>query len=200
MFKTRGDDGVPQWRLIYNYVTGAEPEIGHLFSHEELREQLSEGSQSGYYTAVRDAAKHLQSEDQRTLIVVRGEGYEYSGGLTQIEQAQGQRKRARRSLTRASHVASWTDDSLISPTDRSYADKVRGAIAALAVIAKQHDRKLIEMSRDLEILREAHVRTDVRAKKAEEDAAAAADKAAAATDQMAEFHRRLSELEASRRR
>lgn len=190
-FESVRDDGVPQWRLIYNHITDVDPEIGHIFTHQELRDVLDPPQRKYYYTIVREAAEKLERNNSRTLISVRGQGYRFNGGIGQIGKAESQRDRGKRSIGRAVTVAQRTDFHIMSPEDRKYADQVKGALIALANIAKQHDEKLIKIDEELHALRNATTKAEARQRQTEEAQAAT-------SDIVEDLMRRMADLEKKR--
>lgn len=182
MFKTNRPDGVPPWRVVYDYIRGKEPAIDDVFSHEELQQVADAGDY--YYATMARVSRELERHDKRTLETVRGEGYRYTAGVRHVERAGGYRKRGKRAMSRALQLASSADYSVMDAEGRAWADRQRNAFAAMCQILKQHDEKLIKVADELRDVHAATIRTSQRQ--------------AATEEQIADIERQLAELRRSR--
>lgn len=181
-FQTNRADGVPPWKLVYDYIRSKEPAIDDVFEHDELRQVADVGA--AYYTVMLRVSRELEREDKRTLAIERGRGYRYTAGVRHVERGVGYRARAKRSMSRALQLATSADYSVMDAAGRQWADRQRNAMAALCQIVKQHDEKLVQVAEELRDVRESTFRSEQRQ--------------SATEAQLAELERQLAELRRAR--
>lgn len=182
MFKTNRADGVSPWKRVYDYIRERAPQMDDVFQHAELRQVADAGKD--YYAVMSRVSRELEREDKRTLAVVRGGGYRFTGGVRHVERGAGYRKRANKAMGRALQLVSSADYAVMDAEGRRWADRQRNAMVALVSIVKQHDEKLIGIADELRDVRASTVRSEQRHAVTEE--------------QIADIERQLAELRRSR--
>lgn len=104
----------PAWLRIYRYFTQEHPEIGTVIAHETLCRAAGlewdvPRYRSQYYHAVAAACLELESQNSRTLLTERGEGYRLVAGNAHLEKALSGAAAVRRKLTRVAGTAATVD-------------------------------------------------------------------------------------------
>lgn len=147
-FKPNRKDGRAIWRVIYDELAGrikaGRLNINDVVTHEELRGLLEKNEQSGYYSAIRHASGELCKVHHRSLKSNRSNGYRLIGGAGQVDQGIDYKKRGNRNYRKGLALVRTADRAVMSPADRTWADKVEGGMVALAEISMMHDEKLME--------------------------------------------------------
>jgi predicted secreted Zn-dependent protease len=169
MFASKRADGRPTWKVVYDHILTMTPAVGDVISHDELRKALETTEQRYYYNIVGDVCRRLEKDINRTLVSVRGKGYCFTAGAGQIEKGRGYRSRSRRSLNRAVDIMKTSDYKIMSPEDRTWADRERNAAVALVSIIKQHDDKIIAMAEELRMVSETQMESNLRHEATEEE-------------------------------
>lgn len=123
----------PAWLRIYRYFAEQPPPIGAVIAHRTLARVAgldfeNERHRSAYYHAVQKACIELETENSRTLLTERGEGYRYAAGNMHIEKAITGALTIRRRLARVAGTASTVDVAGMSPAEL---DRVRHAQALI---------------------------------------------------------------------
>jgi hypothetical protein len=177
------------WKVIYDEIVGKlhndELKVGDILSHDTLRRLLIQEEQVGYSVAVLRAAKELRKKHKRSLLSIRGVGYQLIAGVDQGMQGQSHSKRARRQLNRALEIVRHTDRSIMSREDQNWADRVENGMVALATIAAQHDEKLISLAEQMEALKKSEIKSSIRHE--------------ATASELEDIQNRLAEIERTRK-
>lgn len=185
-FRPARADGRPAWKVVYDHVVAAAPEVGHVFQHDELRALLVDRERRQYYQIVSAASHKLEVGHNRTLVTRRREGYEFAAGVGQVDKGKGYRRRSDKALRRALRTIETTDFAIMSPDDRRWADREHNAVRALVQIVKYHDDKIIDIERAQRDLREAHMKSNVNQQ--------------ATAEEVERLRSRIEELERERQR
>lgn len=123
----------PAWLRIYRFFTEEPPPIGTVIAHSDLARVAgldfeNQRNRSAYYSAVQKACIEMETENSRTLLTERGEGYRYAAGNMHIEKAISGALSVRRRLTRVAGTAATVD---VAGMTQAELDRVRHAQALI---------------------------------------------------------------------
>jgi len=123
----------PAWLRIYRYFSEEPPRIGTVVPHEILCQIAgldwdTPRHRSMYYHSVAKACMELETENSRTLLTERGEGYRYVAGNMHLEKAVSGALAVRRKLERVAGTVSTVDITGLSSPE---VERVRRAQATI---------------------------------------------------------------------
>src|SRR5215510_2781809 len=160
IFSAKRSDGRAEWRVIFDYAE--ELEYGALITFPQLLALLETDDKARVYQAVNTANRKLWGEAQRSLAVVRGEGYRVLMPEEHELQANNYKRGAKRRLNNAVSVMKATDLSRIA--DAKKRDWVLNVTAGMVLMSSaidyhskrlaQHDNLIAELSKRITDLEE----------------------------------------------
>ncbi len=138
-FETRRADGVPAWKVMLPLFTDVDR--GDIVTYDAIEECLGYDirlNRSPIYRMQRD----LLEVHKRSIMAVPNVGYRVVQASEQEAQAHGYRRRSKRSLTRAVHVAAGTDLSLVSMDQAKRVTAMVGWLQGLAIMVDSAHRRI----------------------------------------------------------
>jgi hypothetical protein len=160
-FKPAGE--VARWRVVYERFSREQANVGDTVTHVELGELLDLGPEhkhrlSTISGAVREAIRHLEEDQRRTLEPVPGVGYRVADIEGHVKRVIGQRLKHRRALVRSGRsVAAIDRNEIDSPellqrveAQQAVIDALMEADRRLTEKVARHDKMLGILSRESE--------------------------------------------------
>lgn len=183
-FAPKRADGRALHRVAYEYVTGlverGELKPGEIITHERLaREMGTAYPSSAYFQAISRAVRDLQRAGHRSLVSVRGQGYQLVEGTAMIDQGRAEHGKARRQMSKAvatvqsvdeMHIATAEGRASLALVRRGFAI-VAGALNQQAEQLAQHDQEInaLKTSRQVDSDRLAAMEAQLRRMRGEQD-------------------------------
>jgi hypothetical protein len=174
-FTPSRDDGRALYRVVYDYiVSGIEAGTlrpGAIIPHSDLAAELEvDFPSSAYYQAIGRATKELQGEHHRSLVVVRGAGYQLIDGMAMVDKGRGYKAAAGRTVGKAvAVVKAVSEDDVPAERDRYTVRQVKRGMEIIASVLAQQEERLAEHDRELDMLKAARLDDRSRIRATEED-------------------------------
>ena len=161
MFAPIGDES--RRDILTRLVDRAEH--GHLFTYEELREQLHAGDTETVQKAVNGARMAVEKATSKTLINVRNTGYRVAEPSEHVEAAVAHQRKSVRQIHRAKSKVDNVDLAGLTPAERAAVGMAAMTFAAQIEFMRRADARYAQ-KQDLESLaamtREGKERTDAQ--------------------------------------
>ena len=167
-FQPRRADGRALHRVAYEFVVRSMEsgylKPGGIIQHDELAGEMEVTyPSSGYFQAVNKAITTLQQQFHRSMVPVRGTGYQLVEGLSQLDKGRSEQGRAARQMSKAVATVTNVDDAALqSDSERVTLAQVRKGFAVIAAVIGQQAERIAEHEAQLEVLQSA--RMDDRAR------------------------------------
>ncbi len=190
-FKPHREDGRALWRVAYDFlVNGISSGIlkeGDTVSHEQFaREMEVEFPSSGYYQAVGKATAEFQREHTRSLVAVRGEGYQIVRGMAQVDKAGQEQQSSRRKLDKAIQTITTVSEDGLSLGQVKNVRKLQDGMRFLGQVMGATIDEVEQHKRDIDMLKANRLEDRTRQRATE-------DEMAQMRAQLEEQHRRADE-------
>jgi uncharacterized coiled-coil protein SlyX len=144
MFETSGP--VPEWRVIYDHA--ATVPIDGVITYERLDTLLGRGFRSDRSPVYR-AQKEMLEANRRTLVNVPRVGYRVARANEHAGLAGGQRRKARRAMTKAVRIVDGTDRSRLTSDETRRLDALEHNLKRQALMLRKTDARVAVVEKEV---------------------------------------------------
>jgi hypothetical protein len=117
MFKTKGQS--PEWQLLYDHCSTLP--VDAVVTYDQLDQVLGRDFRDDRGPLAKTQTLMLENVN-RTLVNVRGVGYRVARATEHMGLAKGQRRRAKRAMTKGIRIIQGTDRQALTAQDRQRLD------------------------------------------------------------------------------